>query len=68
MEMRLGAKIGVYVEVQAPCRAERDRDSDDGAPTKLLKVEGDWWKFDAQGRTLAGRMEAIRAAIHGRAK
>ena len=24
---------------------------DNGAPAELLKVEGSWWKFDAQGRT-----------------
>lgn len=37
---------------------------DGGTPIKLLKVEGDWWVFDAQGRTQRGHMEAMRAAMN----
>ena len=28
---------------------------DDGAPADLLKVEGSWWAFDANGRTFECR-------------
>lgn len=36
---------------------------DERAPTKLLKVEGHWWQFDARGGIVDGHMEAMREAL-----